>query len=212
MAGHRALGSLSVQSINRLMLVKRFLLHSKVSHLGVMLGAFLLGWIAQEQLARIFAHKDTAIASVEQIEFMLPPVNIQAENSQMLLGFYEFLKDEPGATLPAYSVDRLDAKPVFYLLQAGLFRQKKVVKARQKRLHKLGLQTQVESDLDAQKEAFYRVIVGPFEDRYSLLSAQRRLTEAQIENLLIVMPYKDEASVQANAEVEVEVKAEIKAQ
>lgn len=187
MTGHRTLGSLSIKSTGRMSGAGRLLIHPKFLYVWVMLGALSLGWTAHVLLVRTAAEKPAPEALADQTGSVPPPAHVQAESSQLLLSFYGLLEGGDSDTLLSQSAGQPGAKPMLYLLQAGVFEQKKAATLREKVLQKLELHTQVERGLDTQGKVFYRVMVGPFEDKYSLLSAHRRLTEARVENLLIVM-------------------------
>ncbi|HDZ56803.1 MAG TPA: SPOR domain-containing protein [Pseudomonas xinjiangensis] len=123
-----------------------------------------------------------------------PQQNKPAKPAEPRYDFYTLLPESeviiPQSSVPETAPPEAEeaSKPkaaTRFFLQAGSFRQRNEADRVRAQILMLGLDVQLESAKLAGDETWYRVQVGPFQDRNSLSQAQQTLAGNGFENLLL---------------------------
>ncbi len=151
------------------------------------LPAFILGTIFGAILASLLPglmkKAPTATAKVQDVT-----ETVKAEASELQFDFYTLLK-KTEIIVPNNASEQSDDEPpeenFTYLLQAGSFKIANDAESRRVKLLLLNLNASVELIDLGNGEKWHRVLVGPFEDASSMAYARTKLSENQIDSLLL---------------------------
>lgn len=121
-----------------------------------------------------------------------PVVESQDGEDPNRFGFYDFLASFevviPKAEAPAPQTEAVVAieDPGIYLLQAGSFLTESDAEAQRARLGLLGIESRIQR-VPIDDRTFNRVLIGPLEELDELNSIRARLTQANVESLVMKM-------------------------
>ena len=151
------------------------------------LPAFILGTafgaILTSLLPSLMEQAPTANAKVQNVT-----ETVKAEASELQFDFYTLLKKTEIIVPNNASGDSEDERPeenFTYLLQAGSFKISSDAESRRVKLLLLNLNASVERIDLGNGEKWHRVLVGPFDDTSSMAYARTKLSENQIDSLLL---------------------------
>jgi len=151
------------------------------------LPAFILGTIfgaiLTSLLPSLIDKAPTATAKVQDVT-----KTVKAEASELQFDFYTLLKKTEIIVPNNASEANDDEQPednFAYLLQAGSFKIANDAESRRVKLLLLNLNASVELIDLGNGEKWHRVLVGPFDDASSMAYARTKLSENQIDSLLL---------------------------
>jgi|TARA_B110000977_G_scaffold165475_1_gene212688 cell division protein FtsN len=151
------------------------------------LPAFILGTvfgaILTSLLPGLMDKAPTATAKVQDVT-----ETVKAEASELQFDFYTLLKKTEIIVPNNASEEGEDQQPeenFTYLLQAGSFKIANDAESRRVKLLLLNLNASVELINLGNGEKWHRVLVGPFDDASSMAYARTKLSENQIDSLLL---------------------------
>jgi cell division protein FtsN len=155
----------------------------RASALPAFLLGTLFGVVLTNLLPSLLEKAPSATATVQDVT-----ETVKTEASELQFDFYTLLKkteiivpnDEPSNSDSQQPEDNFS-----YLLQAGSFKIAKDADSRRVKLLLLNLNANVERIDLGNGEKWHRVLVGPFTDSSSMAYARTKLSENQIDSLLL---------------------------